>query len=243
MLNDHVVAGNIEDTQGMWESHVPLFAIFTSSTESAETQTDGYVENSLDGGRLELLKCGASATTMGTNVLQISPYSTRLRPVTNLSKFKIYRKIYLTKITFNVLDTTLTGSLPQDAQIDTEISDSLISNNDAYVQSRFRFGTIGNWQPNFFRPSVSLKNGDDIFETMVSSNFDDKNNLGDMSIGAMLPFDYIPPTPHYLGQVLDINDAIRVYAGAGQIIHDTVAGVKKVQRYPIHCQMQFLGMK
>ncbi|MBK9249354.1 MAG: hypothetical protein IPM69_14885 [Ignavibacteria bacterium] len=243
MLRDHVVAGSLEETQEMWEAHSPLFAIFMSSTESAETQTNDFVLSSLDGGRLELLNCGASATTMGTNVLQVSPYSTRLRPVTNLSKFKIYRKIYLTKITFNVLDTTLTGAIPQDAQVDTEISDSLITNNDAYVQSRFRFGTIGNWQPNFFRPSVSLKNGDDIFETMVSSNFDDKDNLGDMSIGPMLPYEYIPPIPHYLGQVLDLNDAIREYAKAGQIVQDTVAGVKKIQRYPIHCQMEFLGIK
>lgn len=244
MSLDHVVVGNKEGVEEMWQGYTSLFAIFISSTEDEATQTDTHVANTLDGGRLELLNCGASATAMGTKALVASPYSTRLRPVSNLSKFAAYNGIYLLKAEFTPLDTTLTGSAPQDAQIDTEIIDSLLTDNDAYLQSRFRFGSIGDWQPNFFRPSLRVQGGDDVFETLNNSNFGtSKNNLGDLSIGCMLPYTWKPAIPLYLGKVTDLNEAIIVHAGAGQIVEDTVLAVKKVQRYPVHCYMEFLGKK
>lgn len=244
MLKDHVVAGTKEDVEEMWEGYTSLFALFVSSTEDDAIQTDTHVASTLDGGRLELLNCGASATAMGTKALAVSPYSTRLRPVSDLSKFAMYNKIYLLKAEFTPMDTTLTGAAPQDAQIDTEIIDSLLTDNDAYLQSRFRFGAIGGWQPNFFRPSLSVQGGGDVFEFLNSSNYGtSKNNLGDLSIGCMLPYTYQPVVPLYLGKVTDLNEAIKIHAGAGQIVEDTVLAVKKVQRYPIHCYVEFLGKK
>ncbi|MFN8359302.1 MAG: hypothetical protein U0264_05245 [Candidatus Kapaibacterium sp.] len=244
MLGDPVIVGGPKEVEQMWETYSPLFAIFMSSTETNNTQSNEHIDDSIDGGRLELINCGQSATTMGTRDLIVSPYSTRLRPVTNLSKFALYRKIYLTKIKFYPLDSTLTGEAAQDAQIDTEIQSSLTSLNDAYAQSRFRFSGLPPWQPNFFRPSLSVNGGDDVFDTLSSSNFgEQKNNRGDLSIGPMLPYEYIPPVAIFMGRVANLDEAIRVYAGCGQLVEDTVANEMKVQRYPIHCYIEFMGVK
>lgn len=242
MMNDYVVIGDKAKVLEMWSNNVPLFALFMSSVESANEQTEGHVASTIIGAKTALLAAGQAATSMGTNALTSSPYSTRMRPLNDISNLSNFAKIFLTKIHFRALDVTLTGDAGQDAQILTEIEDSLII-VDSYVQSRFRFAEIGSWQPNFFRPSVKLKGGSDIFGTMNSSNFGTKNNRGDLSIGLMLPYEYNPPTPIDMGKAQATSDAIEVYAGAGQIVYDTVALANKIQRYPLIAYMEFLGVK
>jgi len=237
-----VVMGDKAKVLEMWSNNVPLFALFMSSVETTPEQSATHVTDSILGGRDELLSAGQAATSMGTNALVASPYSTRLRPVSDITNLSNFTRIFLTKVEFHALDTTLTGDATQDAQILSDIEDSLII-ADSYVQSRFRFAEIGGWQPNFFRPSLKLKDGFDIFGSLNSSNFIGKNNRGDLSIGLMLPYEYNPPTPIDLGKPSSTTDAIEIYAGAGQIIYDTVALVNKIQRYPIIAYVEFLGVK
>lgn len=243
MLNDFVVMGDKGKVLEMWTGNTPLFALFISSIEDAGTQTDTHIDNTIIGGRDGLLECGQAATAMGTTTLATSPYSTRLRPISDISNFADYDYLFLTKAEFRAYDVTLTGDAGQDAQILTELETSLSTTNDAYVQSRFRFAEIDGWQPNFFRPSLKLKEGSDIFASLNSSNFLKKNNKGDLSIGLSLPFEYNPPTPIYMGKPERIEDALICYAGAGQIIYDTVALANKIQRYPVHAYFEFIGVR
>lgn len=241
MLDNHVVIANsTQEITNAWKGFTPLFATFASSTQSAASQTNGHIANTIDGYWLELLKCGQSDTEMGSPTLQSAPYSTRLRPTKDISGFSTFTEIYLTKATFQALDVTLTGDANQDSAVLTEIEDSLVSANDAYVQSRFLMGEIGGWLPNFFMPYISIKSGTNVFNSLAMSNFDTKNNIGDLSMGIMLPYEYIPPVPAFLGKMMNSNDCIEVFCGCGQIVDD--GGTKKIQRYPIIAQFEFLGV-
>lgn len=245
MLQDPIVMGEVGLVRELWNRNTSLFATFISSTETANTQSNTHVADSINGGRLELLKGGQSATTMGTNVLTSSPYSTRMRPVTDISNFNAFDVLYLVKADFRVYDTTLTGDANQDAQILTEIEGSLTTYaNDAYVQSRFRLAEIGGWQPNFFRPSLRFKEGPDVFGSSGTSNFGTKSNKGDLSIGFPMPYEFHPPTPFNMGaKPQNVEDALEFYAGCGQLVYDTVAAAFKIQRYPVYAHLEFLGAK
>ena len=244
MLNDFVVMGDKGKVLEMWTGNTPLFALFISSVETAAPQTNAHIANTITGGRDGLLECGQAATAMGTATLTSSPFSTRLRPVSDISNFGDYDYLFLTKAEFRAYDVTLTGDADQDAQILTEIVDSLTSTNDAYVQSRFRFAEIDGWQPNFFRPSLRLKEGSDVFASLNSSNFTgNKANKGDLSIGLSLPYEFNPATPVFMGKPERVQDALLCYAGAGQAIYDSVAAVTKVQRYPVHAYFEFIGVR
>ncbi len=243
-MNDAVVMGEKNLVYELWDSGTSLFATFISSTETANSQTNAHVANTIDGGRLELLKCGQSATAMGSAALEVSPYSTRMRPVVDVSNFSAFDVLYLVKAVFKVYDVTLTGDPNQDAQILTDIENSLSSVNDGYVQSRFRFAEFGSWQPNFFRPTLRLQGGPDIFGNASTSNFAPKSNKGDISIGFPMPYDFNPPTPRNMGvKPQNREDALELYAGCGQLVMDTATSTLKIQRYPVYAHLEFLGVK
>ena len=238
-----ILASNKEAIIGAWKSFKPMFAMFISSVESASSFHDEFIADTIDGYRLELLKTGQSDVAMGDNVLQESPYTTRLRPVTDISTFNSQKDVFLTKAVYRAIDVTLTGNTDQDTQIIADIESSLSLSNDSYVQSRFRFAEIGNWQPNFFRPHLQTKSVSNVFSTFGSSNFGEKRNKGDLSIGPMLPYEYEPPMPIWIGPLLAEPDCLQVYCGAGQIVEDTVTHELKIQRYPVVAYFEFLGVK
>lgn len=243
-LGGLVPLGTAQNMFGAWDVAEPIFSSFISSTETNDTPTDGHIANTIDGGYNELLAAGQASTSMGSSALTANPYSTRLRPITDVSMFSTYDLVYLIRAHFRALDATLTGNADQDAATLTAIENSLTSNNDAYVQSRFRLGEIGSWQPNFFRPYFSIKESGrgNVFGSMSSSNFADKNNVGDKSIGRMLPFFWDAVIPLNLGKIPNLRDALEVNAGVGQLV-DLGGGSLKIQRYPIIAEFEFLGVK
>lgn len=201
-------------------------AIWASTTQNAAVLTGSHITSTNDGYVNELLAIGQADTSPGLPTPAVSPYSTQLRPVSDLSVLYRARQCVLRKIEFKAYDTTLSGAAGQDAATLTAIFNSISSQNDVYVQSLFRNGEMGGWQPNWFRPSFSV-NGKDIFAGLSQSQFDNKANLGDLSIGLPLPYcreDYVN-----CGKV----EELKVYAQAAQY----VAG--KYQRYLVLCLAEF----
>lgn len=243
MLSDSVIAGNIEIMLAAWRSFKPLFATFISTTEINPSQSEEHIVSSVDGYYEELLRCGISHADMGGDDLLANPYSTRMRPLTDITEFAVFAEVFMTKASYYALDVTLTGDSEQDAAIITKIEESLLTSNDAYNQSRFRLSELGGWQPNFFCPYFAVREkGEDIFKSLAASNFGTKTNRGDRSIRKKLPCEYNAPLPVPLGKIPKDKNAFDVKAGAGQII-ELSPGVRKIQRYPLIAEFEFIGLK
>lgn len=197
----------------------------------------GHVSNAPEGYLTEMEKCGQSAAQMGTRSVVASPYSTRLRPLSDLSDvFAADGGVLLESIEFVGYDATLGGSAHQNAANNTAIDASQSSTLDAYMASHFRGGILGNHQPNYCRPTV-LVNGIAVFDLGDSAVQDvatgRRGHLGDLSIGIPLPFgvDYYREFDHVA--------AIEVYGGIGQWITTSAEPTAKLTRYPLLCMMRW----
>jgi hypothetical protein len=195
-----------------------LEVIFMSSAEDYTTIIDSdknlYIADNPAGYLIEMDRLGQAPASVGStknNNLANSPYSTYLRPVSDLSELFKGQKVFCESIKFFGYDLINEDSATQDAAVNTVIFDSRTALN-SYVQAN-GFNTIlpTSWQPNFFRPTVRI-NDRDVITGISKSNYGNKQNIGDMSIG--LPIPYCQEVNRELGEVKSIN----AYAQLAQII-------------------------
>lgn len=201
--------------------------LFISSTQATAVQTDGHIPNAANGYLAELEAVGQAAATVGTERLQASPYSTRLRPLTDLQGVYTRNESLLVNINFWAYDTTLEGSAVQDAATLASIYASR-SANDAYAQSPFINSLIGSWQPNFFRPAFRI-NGRNVLMGLHASAFGGNANLGDLSIGIPIPCCF-QPRLSFGGGINSIDVAAQAAQRVGGLF----------QRYAVLCLAEFL---
>jgi len=207
-----------------------VFVLFCSSTEQNNPQTDAFITNAADGFMPEIEAVGQGSLTPGNKKLSNAgndPYSTRLRLVTDVSKIIAAPAVFVEKVEWFGYDTTLTGSVVQDAATLAAIYASKAT-DDAYAQSLFRNAMLMNWQPNWFRPEFwcDTKN---LLGGLDGSNYS-KLNLGDMSIG--IPVPYCFSLEKEIGRVKDI----KAYGQLAQL----VGGARGVyQRYMVLCMATF----
>jgi hypothetical protein len=203
-----------------------IVAMFFSSTEINQAQTNGHIPNAIGGYLTELEDLGQANAGVGSRSLVAAPYPTRLRPLTRLSSIYQSSEVLLKDIEFIGYDTTLTGATGQDAATLTEIYASRAT-DDAYAQSIYKNALVNNWQPNFLRPEFYI-DGKNVLDFLADNDFD-QPNIGDRSIG--LPIGKCIDLSLYLGKVKEIN----VNAQLAQYI----ASTGLYQRYPILCIATF----
>lgn len=199
------------------------------SCNSLDPLQDAAVPDAHTGYVTALAAIGQAGTAPGASSPSASPYTTLLRPLTDLTPIYQARKVILRRIEFKVYDPTLSGAAGQDAATLSAISSSIASQNDMFAQSAFRSGELGGWQPNFFRPRWVV-NGVNLFRGLEKTGLGTQGNRGDASIGLPLPYcheDYFD-----LGKV----ESIEVYAQAAQYISTT----NTFQRYFVQCLCDFL---
>lgn len=173
-----------------------LVAMFMSSAEDitkvTDTEKNEYIQDNYVGYLNELDRIGQAGSAPGTtknNNLANNPYSTYLRPVSDLSALYNAQKVFIHKMEFMAFDTTWEDSENQDSDVITTIYDSRSLNN-TYIQSNgFNSQIPATFQPNFFRPDVRI-NSREIIQGITSSNYGNKANKGDLSIGLPLPWCY-----------------------------------------------------
>lgn len=207
-----------------------LLAMFMSTTEYNTTSghTDSHITDGYDGYIDELEAIGQAATSIGSLSLVASPYPVWLRPVTDINI--LYGKnVLLESLEYYAYDPTLTGAAAQNPSVLTAIYDSK-STDDAYMQSFYRNGLIPNWQPNYCRPEFWI-DGVNMMLGLSQSNFGNKSNKGDMSIG-------IP-----LGKCFDYYrefERITKIKANGQVAQKVdVSGTSYYQRYALLCFATF----
>lgn len=197
-----------------------------STTETNITQTNAFIPSTANGydspvGASNVMQRLAQAvTTSGGIAIQASPYSSRLRPLTNLDLIYGAEQVILRKLEFLIFDTTLgngttSTGVGQDSETLKALEASFLTTSNAYAASRFRNARPPDWQPNYHRPSFVV-NGVNILGQLNRSGFDPYSNLGDLSIG--LPghccYDFTD-MPMDLDK---INPDIQVFGGAQQMI-------------------------
>lgn len=214
-------------------------ALFMSTTDPEQSTFDyDYVPNQPDGWVTELERCAQSSAAMGTTAIAANPYSTRLRPLADMSDvFAAQAGVLLEAIEFLGYDGTRAGSPAQNAANNTEIDASQTSVLDAYHASHFRNGVLGNWQPNYCRPSVYI-NDIDVLANMMDTGIVNpmgggRNHVGDMGIGVPLPF----VVPYYLP--FDVVSSVKVFGGLAQWIATSAEPTEKLVRYPLLCVMRW----
>lgn len=209
-----------------------VVAMWMSSAENAAPFTDTGIANAIDGYVTGLEQCGQATTSVGSNFPAASPYSTRLRLLTDISRLK-GKKCTLLSVEFCAFDTTNNRGAAgpyQDAATLAAITDTVdpaagsYSLNDAYMQSRFKNSLVGGWQPNWFRPQFFVNGQNVLFGEMGSTNFANGGHLGDKSIGLPLPCCFDGEF-----QLLEEIDTIEVFAQAAQKVG------ANYQRYAVQC--------
>lgn len=153
-----------------------------------DADKDAYITNNHIGYVTEMERLGNSATTGpgSPNNVSANPYSTRLRPVRDADKVINAQKVFLEKVEFYAYDATLAGSDYQDEDVAAIITAG-ISTEDAYPRSHYRNAMLPiNFQPNYFSPVIKI-DGKDIIGGANASNYGNKANKGDLSIGFPLP--------------------------------------------------------
>jgi hypothetical protein len=213
---------------------------FLSSTDTSRSPSPSHIPSTADGYITELERLAQATPGTGSAQLQYDvglglPYSTRLRPLFDMRPLIGRRNVRLVAMTFQAIDTGVSGGTGQDTTTNATIADSITpgsagySPNGAYMQSRFRNAVIGGWQPNWFRPRVLVDGRSVFFRTIETTSLG--SSAGDLSIGLTLPWCWRGDCA--LGRV---SQGIEVYAGAWQRV-DNGGGDIKYIRYAIDCEM------
>lgn len=212
-----------------------FFSSTQSNTAKTDAQKDSHIADSPIGFNDELRAIGqasVSSYSRDNDVDSNNPYSSLLRPVSDLKDIYKSQLVFLEKVEFYAYDTTMEGADEQNSNVLDKIHGSQNS-YDAYVQSKYRNGMIPqNWLTNYFRPSLRI-NGVEMFKGLQSSNFGDKRNKGDLSVGIPLP--YCIDVYRELGEIHSIECA----AAVGQIVYITGTTSYLLQRYGVQAILTF----
>lgn len=224
------------------------------STTDPNTSLDGsYIPSQNDGffvnngsGFVEIEGLGQMSASVGSSVAAADPYSTRLRPMTDMRFLLNKKKVVLVSLAFRCFDVRLSGGDQQDAATYTAIDNSL-STNTAFAASRFRRTVPVDWQPNWFRPEFWINNvnvlrdvTDSFYGTVVSGSMGQEqlvaSNLGDKSIGLPCPIEF---SDMYAVINEPLIELPKVY---GQVVQYIDSGVlaKPYVRYPVMCYAEFV---
>lgn len=220
-----------------------VIAKFFSSTDTNRDQSTAHIGNTTDGYVVELDRLAQATPDVGTAQLQYNPgtglpYSTRLRPLSDLRSLIGRRNVRLISIVFQAYDMMTLGGTGQDATTNSTVTNSVTpgspgySPNNAYMQSRFRGAVVGGWQPNWFRPRIQVDGRSIFLRTMEVTNLGTRK--GDLSIGLTLPWCWRGDC-----DIGPINSGIEVFAGAWQRI-DNGGGNIQYLRYAIDCELAFI---
>jgi hypothetical protein len=220
-----------------------VIARFFSSTDTNLTPSAAHIADTVDGYVTELERLAQATATTGTAKLQYDvglglPYSTRLRPISDLQPLIGRGSVRLISIMFQAYDTMAPSGTGQDATTNSTVTDSVTpgtagySSANAYMQSRFRNAVVGGWQPNWFRPRLLIDGRAVFFRSLDVTSLGTR--AGDMSIGLSLPWCWRGDCT--LGR---ITRGIEVHAGAWQRIDNGSGNVKYV-RYAIDCELVFI---
>jgi hypothetical protein len=200
-------------------------ATWISTVETNVPQTDAWIPNTPLGYYQELEKVGVEVATP----LSINNPQAKLRPVVDMSVLYNCEEVILKTLSFHCLDVKKIGSEIQNAETNTAITNSLSSNNNALVQTRFINSVPPDWQPNFFRPKCMVDNVDILGNFASKTNFGVGNNAGDLSIGMPLPLSY-----EFYQQAKNIQN-MEIYGLCYQYIPST----NLFKRYAIVCHADF----
>lgn len=211
-----------------------------SSTEVASVQTDGHINDAYDGYIIEMQRLGQAVTTPGGQGLLASPYSVRMRPLTDLSFLYGAKQVYLKHLLYQPYDTTLgdgttsTGT-GQSAETLQAIETSYSTKADAYATSRFRNAHPAPFQPACFRPQF-IVNGVNIIGSVARTAFGTHANRGDLSNGLPLYtcFDF-----QHILMDLEKVESVEVVGGAAQYVIGSDATVR-YQRVAMECIAEFI---
>jgi hypothetical protein len=221
----------------------PHICIFGSTVDPTSGLVASFVTDADTGYVVELEKTGQHATGPGSAVFVENPYTTMLRPNSDLNDLYLRKgqDMLIESVLFFAVDATkVTPTLMQpvaatEYQDPVVVADMITSQStvmDANYASHFRNSMIGNWQPNWFRPSLFV-NGRNILANISKSQFagtgGSKNHRADMSIGLALPFS--------LDLALEIKGGITSIEAHGQVVQyiAQTAQARKYVRYPVFC--------
>lgn len=211
-------------------------AIFMSSAEDITVKTDNdknlYIADNPVGYLIEMDRLAQASVLPGTtanNKVANNPYSTYLRPVTDMSIIFEAQKVMLQQLDYYAYDFLNTQSLTQDTDVINTIINSK-SSDDAYAQRIILNSMVNvNWQPNYFRPSFKI-DGRDVLQGIQATNYGNHRNSGDLSIGFPLPYCAEPY------KLYNKPKRIEAFAGLAQAVNisaDPSVPVYKYQRYGI----------
>jgi hypothetical protein len=214
-------------------------AIFISSAQEGFNKTDSdinaYIADSAVGYLNELENLGQASVAPASRDNSASlnnPYSTYLRPVTDLKEILQSQKVFVEKLEFYAFDSTKDGSEHQNSELFDEVYASR-NGTKTYNQSVMLNGMMNSpFVPNFFRPEVRI-NDIDILKGLGSTNFGNRKNKGDLSIG--LPLPYCVDVYREFGKV----SKIEAFAQYTQILPATVPSGYLYQRYPVQLIITF----
>jgi hypothetical protein len=224
-------------------------AMWFSTTDTNAQLAQNWVPNSNNGywltnagGNIEHDELTQMPTSPGSQSVVASPYSTRLRPMTDTSYLTTASKVVVTKIHFRAYDHRLTGSPDQDGPTNADIDTSLCT-NQSFVVSRFRDGLISDWSHNWFRPAFVI-GGVNLLRDLALPSVGTRDefgnllsfNVADMSVGIPCPWEfndmYAVISSNGGNQVMQ---SPQVFAQVVQYIPTTA----KYVRYPVKCIAEF----
>ncbi|MBL7997034.1 MAG: hypothetical protein JNL32_00210 [Candidatus Kapabacteria bacterium] len=212
--------------------------VFSSTTQTGNI-TNGDVTDDVEGMFTHFEAFTTTKTQAQMNTLVGSGSFGRLRCNRRMRSLAQYREVFITRLRFRVDDAWIGNG--SDINVKTAFDTSLSSATDGYVQSRFRHGETGGWNPNFFRPIVQA-GADTVIGGNETNNYDTLHK-GDLSVGMYLPCELELPLPISIGKVPDNStDWIKVTAFTAQKVIDSTATIKYVL-YPLICEMELIGVK
>jgi len=206
-----------------------------TSEEEAIKQSDSHVTNALNGYHTELAKCGETVADLPeAGEISSSPYTDKLRIVSDISHLASASHMIITKVVANVYDLQIEGSASQDAGIHTLIKASTANDFNVLPVSRTELGLMPNIALSYFRPMIQIK-GNNLWAGL-GDTFHQTKNKGDMSVGAEYPFIW---EENYLcsGKIID-DDNLKITGYSAYPIND--AGTIKYVRCGVKVDIHYL---
>lgn len=175
------------------------------------------------------LLCGKATMAYGiwmsqepenTSYDSIERVPTVLESHSDLTRIYNANTVILKRVEFNVYDQTIVTG--EDLGINT-VFNSLSSENDQYVQTRFRGAQMFDFQPNFFAPNFKV-NGTDQFGSL---------RVGASGVGFPMPYQILP-----FVSLANVQN-IQVSARCAQKV-EVSAGTFKYVPYNVYCHAEFI---
>jgi len=183
MLSDDAVDSSFLGSvyKGIWNTTV---LSFFSTTQVGNQLTNGHITDSWLGYNDELEKLGNSVLIESDTDVLNEPYSSRLRPLDDMTFLKRAKNLLIVNLSITCFDTTLHGSAHQSTTANNILKDSL-NTDTPYPQTSFGNTIPLTWIRNYLNPIIKV-NGTNILNSNTFNGFG-TSNKGDQSIGWLQP--------------------------------------------------------